>query len=103
MTYRIVKLKTNNERTYIRLSEVIDWIEPEIIGGKNKANLAKQMATVYYGNQEAIKDDIASDKKIFRKRSKDTVTRFLDEHNLQKGDEIKIERLRPYTYKFTPA
>ncbi|MFV3380289.1 hypothetical protein [Pseudomonas sp. NY15354] len=103
MAFRTFPLRTNAERTYIRLTEVFDWLEPEIIGGKNNKLLAKQRATVFYGNQDPIEDDVVGDKKIFRKRSAYVVTKFLDDHDLVVGSAIKMERLAPYTYRFTPG
>jgi hypothetical protein len=103
MTYRIFPLQTNNERSYILLTQVLDWLEPGIMGGDTKLERATRLATVQYGNQPSLKDDIAGKHKFFRTRSQNVVAQFLDSHGLQTGDLIKLERLAPYSYRFTPA
>lgn len=101
MTFRTFPLQTNAQRSYILLTDVFDWLEPEIIGGKNRKFPAKQLATVFYGSQDPIQDEVAGDKKIFRKRSTFVVTKFLNDHALVAGSIIKMERLAPFTYRFT--
>lgn len=103
MTYRIFPLQTNKKRTYIRLTKVLDWLEPEIFGGDTDRELATKLALVQYGSLPPISDDIAGKHKFFRRRSQFVVTRFLDDHGLQPGDMIKLERLGPYSYRFTPG
>lgn len=103
MTYRIFPLQTNKKRTYIRLTQVLDWLEPEIFGGNTKLERATRLATVHYGNQPPIEDDIAGRHKFFRQRAGHLAAKFLDEYGLNAGDLIKIERLAPYTYRFIPA
>lgn len=97
----VIKLRTNAQRDYIRLTDIMNWFEPDIKGGNNKSCLAKRMATIQYGNQPAVLDDIDESKGIFRKRAKSLAQRFLNENNLSIGDAIKVERLAPYTYRFS--
>jgi hypothetical protein len=103
MSYRIFPLQTNDQRTYIRLTQVLDWLEPEIFGGDTKREPAKQLALVQYGGLPPIRDDIAGKHKFFRSRSQAVVTRFLDDHDLKPGDMIKLERLGPFSYRFMPG
>jgi hypothetical protein len=85
------------------LTAVFDWLGPEIVGGKNKSFRSAQLASITYGSQEPIDDDVVGDKKIFRTRRAAVVTKFLDDHNLNPGDVIQIERLAAYAYKITPV
>ncbi|WP_312273590.1 hypothetical protein [Pseudescherichia sp.] len=101
MNSRIFSFRSNAERTYIRLTEVIDIVEPSILGGKNKVQKAKKMARIQYGNGPWIEDDIDFTKKIFRSRSKHVVTKFLDDENIEIGDMLKIEKLAAFTYRIT--
>ena len=103
MTTRTFPLQTNGQRSYIRLTKVLDFFEPEIFGGNLKSNRARQMASVQYGSQAPITDDIPVNHNFFRTRKCGVVTKFLDDHKLEKGSLIKIERLAPYTYRFTPG
>ncbi|MEZ3499331.1 hypothetical protein [Pantoea sp. KPR_PJ] len=103
MSCVIIELKTNEARNYILLSGLMHWFESDILGGKSKKFKARRMATVQYGDAPPIIDDIDATKCIFRARSKFLVTRFLDENNLSAGDLIKLEKLAPYTYRFSKA
>ena len=103
MSTKTIRLQTNATRDYILLSEVFDWFEPEIIGGTNASEPAIRKAYVIYGNIETVEDFLLVDKKIFQQRKGRFVSRFLDDHGLQPGDLIKIERLAPYTYRFMPG
>lgn len=55
------------------------------------------MASVQYGSQAPITDDIPVNHNFFRTRQSGVVTKFLDDHKLEEGSLIKIERLAPYT------
>lgn len=101
MNSRIFSFRSNAERSYIRLSEVIGFVEPSILGGKNKTQKAQKMARVQYGNGPWIEDDIDFTKKIFRSRSKHVVTKFLDDENVEIGDMLKIEKVSAFTYRIT--
>lgn len=103
MDYREFPLKTNRERNYILLSDIIDFFEPQIFGGTTKANQALQLARVQYGNQPAIEDDIPSGHHFFRRRGSGLVTKFLDDNNLQSGDMVRLERVEAFSYRFTPV
>ncbi|MEE4099181.1 hypothetical protein [Pseudomonas viridiflava] len=103
MTYKIIKLRTNDERDYIMLSDIFDWFEPEIIGGTKKSECSVRKAYVIYGDIATVEDFIVCDKKIFQQRKRRFVTAFLDKHALNEGDLIKVERLAPFTYRFLPG
>ncbi|WP_313105256.1 hypothetical protein [Pseudescherichia vulneris] len=101
MNSRTFPFRSNAERTYILLTEVIDIAENSILGGKNKAQKAKEMARVQYGDGPWIEDDIDFTKKIFRNRSKHVVTKFLDDENIEIGDMLRIEKVSALTYRIT--
>ena len=95
------ELRTNASRDYIMLSGLMHWFEPDILGGKNKSHKAKSMATVQYGDNPPVLDDIDASKSIFRSRRKCLARCFLDDHGLSNGDLITLERTAPYAYRFT--
>lgn len=103
MATRTFPLQTNGQRSYIRLTEILDFFEPEIFGGNLKTNRAPQMASIQYGSQAAFNDDIPSNHNFFRTLKRGVVTKFLDDHKLEKGSLIMIERLAPFTYRFMPG
>ncbi len=103
MTYKIIKLQTNGTRDYILLSDIFDWFEPEIIGGTKKSEGSARKAYVIYGDIGTVEDFIICDKKIFQQRKRRFVTAFLDQHALNEGDLVKVERLAPFTYRFLPG
>lgn len=97
----IIELKTNAARDYILFSGLMHWFEKDILGGKSKKFKAKRTATVQYGNAPPVADDIDATKSIFRSRRKSLARKFLDENNLLPRDLIKLEKLAPYTYRFS--
>ena len=101
MQVRTFKFRSNKERTYIGLTDVMDFFEPSILGGESKLQRAKQLATIQYGDCAASVDDIDSSKCIFRSRSKFIVTKFLDDNDVQTGDLLRIEKVAPFTYRIT--
>ncbi|MDB5995255.1 MAG: hypothetical protein JWP42_2391 [Pseudomonas sp.] len=103
MVSRTFQLKTNKQRSYIRLTDVLDFFEADIFGGKTRATKAPRLASVQYGAQSPIEDDIPEGHNFFRGREAGVVTKFLDDHDLHPGDLIRLDRVAPYTYRFMPG
>ena len=103
MSFRVIRLQTNAKRDYILLSDIFDWFEASIVGGTKKAEPSIQKAYVIYGDIETVEDFIVSDKKIFQQRKARFVTAFVDKYLLKEGDFVRIERLAPFTYRFSPG
>lgn len=80
---------------YIRLSDCMNDLPNDVIGGGNKDQAASKELTVYWGGAFPSRTDIAGDKKIFRDRT--IMRNFIDVAGVREGDVIVISLSDPYT------
>jgi hypothetical protein len=85
--------------TYISVREIMDFFEPDTIGGNNKQTKAARKLVVEWGGQSGMETDIDGHHRSLRSRT--LVSRFMRDSGLVAGDQVEIRRLAPYRYRLT--
>jgi hypothetical protein len=90
------------DNRYIKLGEHSSFFPRDSIGGANKQYQARRQLTLHFvGILEPVKTDIDGAGNHFRYRG-DIVRRFFNDHGLQPGDQILIEKRSKYEYDIVP-
>jgi hypothetical protein len=89
------RLKGANVRNnHINLSTFLNAFPQEVIGGRNKSDVAPRQIEIDWGGPKPILTDIDGSKSIFRGRG--WVRRFFEASQAQEGDFVLVTQTAPY-------
>ena len=95
---RIVTLTRGNIRNH-HIYLPLDFFPPDAIGGRNKAEMARQAITVRFSPGPTVDTDIDGTKRILRARSE--VRSFFETIGAAEEDRIQIAKLQPYVFEIS--
>lgn len=87
----------NIDHNHFYLRSFIDRFPADLVGGSNKSQLAKRVATVHWDGGEPVVTDIDGAKKFFRSRG--WIASFFRLNGTSPGDRIVVEEVAPYQYR----
>jgi hypothetical protein len=87
----------NIDNNHIYLRSIFDKFPADAKGGSNKASAAKKEIIVDWGDPDAVRTDLDSQKKFFRARG--WIGRFYKLNRAKAGDKVRIEETAPYRYR----
>jgi hypothetical protein len=87
----------NIDHNHFYLRSFIDRFPADLVGGSNKSQLARRVATVHWDGGEPVVTDIDGSKKFFRSRG--WIASFFRMNGASPGDKVVIEEVAPYQYR----
>ena len=79
----------------------LDFFPGDTVGGANKDDAAPRRLTVSFQPGQTVDTDIDKTKRILRARA--PVRDFIARAGLAEADTVVIERVAPYSYRFSKA
>lgn len=86
----------NLKNDHFYLTPFLDRFPADLLGGTNNSSLAPKLAYVDWGDTSPVETDIASDKKMFRRRG--WVRQFFHKYDAKPGDTVSINETAPFHY-----
>jgi hypothetical protein len=93
----VVISEGNIANNHIYLRSFFDRFPADVVGGSNKASIARRTVTIEWGGPEPVVTDLDGTKKLFRARS--WIGAFFQRNRAAPGDTVIVEQIAPYRYR----